>query len=44
LKRNGFALEKELGLDLTDSRPKRPFFDGRAVEQGIYSKLGYWIE
>jgi hypothetical protein len=44
LKRNSFALEKELGLDLIGSRPKRPFFDGRAVEQGIYSKLGYWIE
>ena len=42
--RNGFALEKELGLDLTGSRPKRPFFDGRSVEQGIYSKLGHWIE
>jgi hypothetical protein len=33
-----------LGLEVVGSRPKRPFFDGRAVEQGIYSKLGYWIE
>ena len=44
LRRNGFTLETEFDHNLTNYRPARPFFDGCSVEQGVYSKLGYWIE
>jgi hypothetical protein len=43
LRRNGFTLETEFDHNLTNYRPSRPFFDGRSVEQGVYSKLGYWV-
>lgn len=44
LRKNGFMLEAEFQLARDDYRPRRPFFDGRMVEDGIYSKQGYWIE
>jgi hypothetical protein len=44
MRRNGFMIEAEFELNLDSYRPCGPFFDGRSVEQGVYSKQGYWID
>lgn len=44
LRRNGFMTEAEFELNLDSYRPSVPFFDGRSVEQGVYSKQGYWTD